>query len=116
MSEYLTLESQYYVYLCDMNPKSEHFRTPLQTLLDLEFHIQGSIAGFAMPKFIVDLPGGGGKRPGSTYISYDRETGVSRFRAPAVTAEAETRGGTGKPKVFEYYDPIGHDARVELDD
>lgn len=99
-----------------MNPKSEHFRTPLQTLLDLELQIQGSIAGFAMPRFIVDLPGGGGKRPGSRYISYDRETGVSRFEAPAVSEVADARGGSEKPRVFEYYDPIGHDTRVELND
>ncbi|KAI3401737.1 hypothetical protein diail_9401 [Diaporthe ilicicola] len=96
----------YYVYICDMVQNSEHHRTTLQTLLDLEAQITGSIAGFNMPKFVVDLPGGGGKRLGSTRQSYDRETGVSRFEAPAVTGAA---GGREKPKVFEYYDPIVHD-------
>lgn len=99
-----------------MNPKSEHFRTPLQTLLDLESHIRGSISGYSMPQFIVDLPEGGGKRLGMSYESYDRETGVSRFRAPAVTAAAHDHGVKDKPEVFEYYDPIDHDARVKLDD
>lgn len=94
----------------------EHFRTPLQTLLDIESEIRGSIGGFCMPTFIVDLPGGGGKRPGSTYLSYDRETGVSRFKAPAVTAAAAARGGREKPRIFEYHDPIGHDVRVDLDE
>lgn len=102
--------------MCDMVPKVEHFRTPLQTLLDLESEIRGSIAGFAMPDFIVDLPGGGGKRLGSTYLSYDRETGVSTFKAPAVSGAAAARGGREKPKLFEYHDPIGHDSRVRLDD
>lgn len=98
-----------------MVPKAEHLRTPLQTLLDLESQIRGSIAGFATPQFIVDLPGGGGKRPGSTHISYDRETGVSTFEAPAVTGAAAARGGREKPGLFEYYDPIDHDARVKMD-
>lgn len=107
---------QYYVYICDMVEKVEHYRTPLQTLIDLESQIQGSIAGFRTPRFIVDLPQGGGKRGASTFISYDRETGVSRFESPAVTAAAEDRGRFDKPKVFEYYDPIGRGTRVELND
>lgn len=110
-----TLSSQYYVYICDMVQKVEHYRTPLQTLLNLESEIQGTIAGFRTPRFIVDLPKGGGKRGASTYLSYDRETGVSTFKAPAVTAAAEAHGQNEKPKYFEYHDPIGHDARVILD-
>ncbi|KAK7744938.1 hypothetical protein SLS53_003171 [Cytospora paraplurivora] len=95
----------YYVYICDMVKMNEHMRTPLQTLLDVEAQIRGSIAGFMMPQFVVDLPGGGGKRLGCTYESYDRKTGISRFVAPAVTAATGGRG-RGKPEVFEYYDPI----------
>jgi lysine 2,3-aminomutase len=101
---------QYYVYICDLTENVEHYRTPLQTLLDLESQIRGTIAGFNMPQFIVDLPGGGGKRLGSTYESYNRKTGVSRFIAPAVTATASDHGGRDKPEVFEYYDPINDDA------
>ncbi|KAF3769264.1 hypothetical protein M406DRAFT_75748 [Cryphonectria parasitica EP155] len=56
--------------------------------------------------FVVDLPGGGGKRLGCSYESYDRETGISRFVAPAVTAEGAGGRGRRKPEVFEYYDPI----------
>jgi len=84
-----------------MVKKVEHLRTPLQTILDLESRIRGSIAGFMMPQFIVDLPGGGGKRLACSYQSYDRDTGVSSFTAPAVTG----RGKAGK--VYEHYDPIG---------
>lgn len=100
-----------------MVKNSEHMRTPLQTMLDLESQITGSIAGFSMPKFIVDLPGGGGKRLASTYESYNRTTGISKFKAHAVT----TRGGSGveKPELFEYHDPIGSSADrrdAEIDD
>ncbi|KAI0904803.1 L-lysine-aminomutase [Ustulina deusta] len=90
----------YYVYQCDMVPKVEHFRTPLQTSLDLESQLRGSIAGFDMPNFIVDLPGGGGKRLACSFESYDRDTGVSTFRAPALT----NKGKEGK--IYKYYDPL----------
>lgn len=83
-----------------MVEKVEHLRTPLQTILDLEAHIRGSIAGFMTPQFVVDLPGGGGKRLACSYRSYDRETGVSTYTAPAVT------GRDKENKVYEYYDPV----------
>ncbi|KAI1336419.1 hypothetical protein F5Y15DRAFT_206506 [Xylariaceae sp. FL0016] len=74
-----------YVYQCDMVPTIEHLRTPLQTILDMEKQLVGRTAGFNMPKFVIDLPGGGGKRPASTFESYDRASGVSKFTAPAIT-------------------------------
>ena len=76
----------------------EDLRTPLSTILELETQIRGSIAGFLTPQFIVDLPGGGGKRLASSHQKYDRDTGISKFLAPAVTGDSE--------KVFEYHDPI----------
>jgi lysine 2,3-aminomutase len=83
-----------------MVKKVEHLRTPLQTILNLEAQLRGSIAGFMMPQFVVDLPGGGGKRLACSYISYDRESGVSKFIAPAIT------GRDKENKVYKYYDPV----------
>jgi lysine 2,3-aminomutase len=91
---------QYYVYQCDMVSGVEDLRTPLQTILDLEQKLRGSIAGFMMPSFVVDLPGGGGKRLAASYESYDRKTGVSKFVAPAVTRRGKDN------KVYEYHDPL----------
>ncbi|KAH9474387.1 L-lysine 2,3-aminomutase [Psilocybe cubensis] len=88
----------YYVYQGDMVRGVEDLRTPLSTILELETQIRGSIGGFMMPQFIVDLPGGGGKRLASSYQKYDRTTGISQFVAPAVTG--------GLNKVFEYHDPV----------
>ncbi|KAK5628162.1 hypothetical protein RRF57_003877 [Xylaria bambusicola] len=90
----------YYVYQCDMVPKVEHLRTPLQTILDLQTQPRGSIAGFYTPSFVVDLPEGGGKRLAGDYESYDRDTGVSTFRAPIL----KKNGKEGK--LYRYYDPI----------
>ncbi|KAK8049129.1 hypothetical protein PG994_010859 [Apiospora phragmitis] len=101
--------SPYYVYQCDMVRKVEHLRTPLQAIMDIEAKIRGSIAGFDMPQFIVDLPQGGGKRLAGNYLSYDRDTGVSRFMAPAVSGD-----GTKDSKVYEYYDPLPLKAQMDL--
>ncbi|KAI1763413.1 kama family protein [Hypoxylon sp. FL1150] len=90
----------YYVYQCDMVKTVEHLRTPLSTILDIESQIQGTIAGFYMPKFVVDLPGGGGKRLASLYESYDPQTGVSTFRQPAIKSMGREN------KVYEYHDPM----------
>ncbi|PSS22823.1 hypothetical protein M430DRAFT_135122 [Amorphotheca resinae ATCC 22711] len=94
----------YYVYQCDMVQGIEDLRTPLQTILDLECQIRGSIAGFLMPSFVVDLPGGGGKRLAASYQSYDRKTGVSKFVAPAV--KGTVKGRDKENLVYEYYDPL----------
>ncbi|KAI1387060.1 uncharacterized protein F4822DRAFT_445137 [Hypoxylon trugodes] len=90
----------YYVYQCDMVPKIEHLRTPLSTILDIEAQVQGAVAGFFIPKFVVDLPGGGGKRPASLYESYDRKTGISTFTQPSL------KGKDRDHKVYEYHDPV----------
>ena len=83
-----------------MVPGIEDLRTPLQTILDLECQIRGSISGFMMPSFVVDLPGGGGKRLAASYQSYDRKTGVSKFVSPAVKAT------TTENMIYQYYDPL----------
>ncbi|KAJ3108987.1 hypothetical protein HDU97_009720 [Phlyctochytrium planicorne] len=87
----------YYVYVCDMVKGNEDLRTPLASLLQLENQIRGRTAGFYTPNFIVDLPGGGGKRLASSYETYDRTTGISYFKAPGV------KGGE---KLYEYHDPL----------
>ncbi|KAI1489052.1 L-lysine-aminomutase [Biscogniauxia mediterranea] len=88
----------YYVYQCDQVLKIEHFRTPLSVILDMEKQIQGKVAGFMTPKFVVDLPGGGGKRLAHTYESYNRETGIATFRAPAIPGKED--------QVYHYHDPV----------
>ncbi|KAF9028859.1 hypothetical protein BDP27DRAFT_1535612 [Rhodocollybia butyracea] len=88
----------YYVYQGDMVSGVEDLRTPLSTILEVERHIRGSIAGFATPNFVVDLPGGGGKRLATSYNTYDRSTGVSTYILPGKNA--------GEDRVYEYHDPL----------
>jgi lysine 2,3-aminomutase len=85
----------YYVYQSDMVRGVEDLRTPLSSILHLVREIRGTIAGFMTPSFVVDLPGGGGKRLANSFDSYDETTGVSTWSAPGVA-------GTD---VFTYHDP-----------
>ena len=86
----------YYVYLHDMVPGCEHFRTTLREGIELEKAVRGTTAGFNTPTFVCDLPGGGGKRHVASNEYYDEENGISIWKAPYV-----------KPgEHFVYFDPI----------
>ncbi len=86
----------YYVYVHDLVKGVEDLRTTLDTALYLEKFVRGSTAGFNTPVFVVDAPGGGGKRDAHSFEYYDRESGISVFTAPAVK-----RG-----QFFLYFDPL----------
>ncbi|MDX9786658.1 MAG: KamA family radical SAM protein [Desulfobacterales bacterium] len=53
----------YYLYQCDPITGSGHFRTPIQKGLDIIRGLRGFISGYAVPTYVVDAPGGGGKIP-----------------------------------------------------
>jgi lysine 2,3-aminomutase len=51
----------YYLYQCDPISGSAHFRTPVEKGLELISQLRGHTTGYAVPNFVVDAPGGGGK-------------------------------------------------------
>ena len=53
----------YYLYQCDPIPGSAHFRTPLESGLEIIRNLRGFTSGYAIPHFVIDAPGGGGKIP-----------------------------------------------------
>ena len=53
----------YYLYQCDLIKGSSHFRTSLQTGIDIIRHLRGYTSGYAVPQYVIDGPGGGGKIP-----------------------------------------------------
>ncbi len=72
----------YYVYVHDLVKGVEDLRTTVGTALHIEKHLRGATAGFNTPTFVVDAPGGGGKRDAHSFEHYDRVTGVSTTRRP----------------------------------
>ncbi len=85
----------YYVYVHDLVKGVEDLRTSVATAIFIEKHVRGSTAGFNTPTFVVDTPGGGGKRDVHSFEHYDRTTGISVYEAPSV-----------KPGYFCYFDPL----------
>ena len=51
----------YYLLQCDPIQGSAHFKTPVQTGLDIIHYLRGRTSGYAIPQFILDIPEGGGK-------------------------------------------------------
>ena len=51
----------YYLYQCDPIPGSAHFRTPVSKGLEILQSLRGHTTGYAVPNYVVDAPGGGGK-------------------------------------------------------
>ncbi len=53
----------YYIYQCDLSMGIEHFRTPVAKGIEIIEGLRGHTSGLAVPTFVVDAPGGGGKIP-----------------------------------------------------
>ncbi len=53
----------YYLYQCDPISGSSHFRTPVEKGLEIIRGLRGFTSGYAVPTYVIDAPGGGGKIP-----------------------------------------------------
>jgi len=56
----------YYLFQADLAKGTSHFWTPLNSGLEIISKLQGRISGLCVPRFMIDIPGGGGKIPIST--------------------------------------------------
>jgi len=53
----------YYIYQCDLSEGLEHFRTNVGKGIEIMENLRGHTSGFAVPTYVIDAPGGGGKIP-----------------------------------------------------
>ena len=53
----------YYIYQCDLSLGIEHFRTTVAKGIEIIEGLRGHTSGYAVPTFVIDAPGGGGKTP-----------------------------------------------------
>ena len=53
----------YYLYQCDLSEGLSHFRTPVGKGIEILESLIGHTSGFAVPTYVIDAPGGGGKIP-----------------------------------------------------
>jgi len=93
----------YYLYQCDPILGSSHFRTPVEKGLEIIRGLRGYTTGYAVPTYVIDAPGGGGKIP------LLPEYFLGREREDLLLKNYQDR-------VFRYPDSKGHSgvaARVE---
>jgi len=91
----------YYIYQCDPITGSAHFRTSVEAGLDIIRALRGHTTGYAVPSYVIDAPGGGGKIPllpdsvvgrdGDDLLLRNFEGGVYRYPDPG------GRTGADKP-------------------
>src|SRR4051794_15634596 len=94
----------YYLYMCDMIPASEHWRTSLAAAQQLQHSIMGYLPGFATPRIVCDVPFVG-KRWVHQCESYDQVRGISTWTKNYRTSlEADDADALDRHHV--YYDPI----------
>lgn len=82
----------YYLYQCDLINGSSHLRTPVADGVAIIEGLRGHTTGYAVPQFVIDGPGGGGKIPINPNYLIDHSPGRVTLR----NYEGET---------FEYPDP-----------
>ena len=81
----------YYIYQCDLSKGISHFRTTVSKGIEIIENLRGHTTGMAVPTFVVDAPGGGGKTPvmPNYLISMSDKRVVLRNYEGVVTAYTE---------------------------
>lgn len=82
----------YYIYQCDPIVGSNHFRTKVSVGINIIEKLRGHTSGYAVPTFVIDGPGGGGKIPLNPTYVISHEKGKYTLRNYA-------------GKTYTYYDP-----------
>jgi lysine 2,3-aminomutase len=84
----------YYLYQCDLVPGAGHFRTRVADGIQIIEALRGHTSGFAVPTYVIDAPGGGGKVPISPryLISQSSRRAVLRNFEGYITTYREPEG------------------------
>jgi len=84
----------YYIYQCDLSVGISHFRTSVSKGIEIVENLRGHTSGMAVPTFVVDAPGGGGKTPvmPNYLISMSEKRVVLRNYEGVVTTYTEPDG------------------------
>ena len=97
----------YYLHQCDAIAGSAHFRAPVQAGLDIIRGLHGHTTGYAVPTYMIDAPGGGGKVPvtpnyivkkeGDDLVIRNYAGTLYRYRDPEYAARAVIESSSAQP-------------------
>jgi len=88
----------YYLYQCDLSSGIEHFRTSVSKGIEIIELLRGHTSGFAVPTYVIDAPGGGGKIPVSPQylISQSEDKVILRNYEGVICAYTEPKDKTSE--------------------
>jgi lysine 2,3-aminomutase len=95
----------YYLYQCDLVEGAGHLRTPIGKGIEIIEGLRGHTSGFAVPTYVVDAPGGGGKIPlmPNYLVSYsDHKVVVRNYEGYITTYEEPASYQLHDPKTCKY--------------
>jgi lysine 2,3-aminomutase len=95
----------YYLYQCDLVEGAGHFRTPVAKGIEIIEGLRGHTSGYAVPTFVVDAPGGGGKipvMPNYMISASDHKIILRNYEGYITTYEEPLRYEPHDPKTCEY--------------
>ena len=95
----------YYLYQCDLVEGAGHFRTPVAKGIEIIEGLRGHTSGYAVPQFIVDAPGGGGKipvMPNYQISASDHKVILRNYEGYVTTYEEPTEYKTHDPATCSY--------------
>jgi lysine 2,3-aminomutase len=89
----------YYIYQCDLVKGTHHLRTSVRRGIEIIEALRGHTTGYAVPQYVIDAPGGGGKVPiGPDYVlAHDKERVIIRNYEGKVFEYPESNGVPPSP-------------------
>lgn len=104
----------YYLYQCDLSEGLKHFRTPVGKGVEIMESLIGHTSGFAVPSYVIDAPGGGGKiRISPNYLlSWSPDKVVLRNFEGIITTYEEPKTYTDS---FKYYNFEEAESKTKLE-
>ncbi len=96
----------YYIYQCDLSEGIEHFRTSIGKGIEIIEFLRGHTSGLAVPYFIVDAPGGGGKIPvmPNYIVSRSDRTVLLRNYEGVITTYKEPEDNLSRPEELYHHE------------
>lgn len=95
----------YYLYQCDLVDGAGHFRTPVAKGIEIIEGLRGHTSGYAVPTYVVDAPGGGGKipvMPNYMISASDHKIILRNYEGYITTYEEPTQYQIHDPETCEY--------------
>jgi len=95
----------YYLYQCDLVEGAGHFRTPVAKGIEILEGLRGHTSGYAVPVYMIDAPGGGGKipvMPNYLLSMSDHKIVLRNFEGYVTTYEEPIEYKSHDPKTCSY--------------